>query len=85
MAINFKINIFEEVLKNITEGVVITNKEGKILWINDAFTTLSGYNKNYLLGNISNVLISDMYEKVFDALFKRFEKYGLKLIQKRTS
>jgi len=77
MTINLKRNVFEEILKNITEAVVITDTEGIITWINGAFSNLTGYNEEYLIGKNSNILVSDMYgENFYDDLWRKTVKDG---------
>lgn len=46
-------------------GVVITDKKGKILKINQAYIQMSGYSESELIGNTPSLLKSDMYDSSF--------------------
>ena len=46
-----KLQIFEKVLKGNVEAIVITDSHGDIEWVNNTFSTLTGYAKADALGN----------------------------------
>lgn len=59
------------VLENTNQGVVITNSNGDIEWINDAYTTITGYTEKDVLGKNPRILQSgkhtaDFYEKMWE-------------------
>jgi diguanylate cyclase (GGDEF)-like protein/PAS domain S-box-containing protein len=45
-------------LEAAANAIVITNHEGKIVWVNRAFTTMTGYSKEEALGNTPRLLKS---------------------------
>lgn len=40
---DFHFPMLELIVNNIKEGVVVTDTGGTILWVNPAFTTITGY------------------------------------------
>lgn len=42
--------LVHDVFDNIHNGVIITDKKGLIEWVNDGFVSLSGYNKDEVIG-----------------------------------
>lgn len=52
-------------LEASANSIVITNKNGEILWINPAFTKLTGYDKDEVLYKNINILKSGMHNQVF--------------------
>ncbi|MEY3758820.1 MAG: hypothetical protein RIR39_311, partial [Pseudomonadota bacterium] len=45
-----KLRLSNVALKHISQGVLITNHEQNILWINGAFTSITGYSRTEILG-----------------------------------
>lgn len=45
-----KLQIFEKILKGNVEGIIITDTCGNIEWVNNAFSALTGYIKDDVLG-----------------------------------
>lgn len=50
---------------NSNNGIVIINKKGKIVRINQAYSDLTGYTENELIGHTLAILKSDIHEKSF--------------------
>ena len=50
------------VFNNTLEGITITNAEGIIIDINPAFTQITGYERNEVIGKISNILSSGTHD-----------------------
>src|SRR5690625_5440257 len=44
-----KIGFSEQVIKNTIEGIMITNKNGKIISVNPAFTEITGYQEREVI------------------------------------
>jgi len=54
-----------EIIKNLPNPIIVTNAEGKILWVNEEFVKFYGYNKEEVLGKTPNVLKSNRHDKEF--------------------
>lgn len=51
------------------EGIMITDREGKVLMVNNFFKNMSGYRSNDIIGkNVSDFVIPDMRERVIKGL-----------------
>ncbi len=60
------------------ESIMITDKAGTILRVNKAFTDVTGYQSNEVIGKNPRVLSSGRQSKVFyQDIFKQLEKCGL--------
>jgi diguanylate cyclase (GGDEF)-like protein/PAS domain S-box-containing protein len=57
--------LFRKTLENNSEGVVITDNNGYIEWINNAFTEITGYTLEEVSGKKTNILKSGMHEQSF--------------------
>ncbi|WP_053956487.1 sensor domain-containing protein [Inediibacterium massiliense] len=60
-----KIKIAEKILENTKEGIVITNVKGDIEWVNPAFTIITGYEKEEVLGKNPRILKSKRHDSLF--------------------
>ncbi len=57
-------------LESANSAIMITNRQGKIEWVNTAFTKLTGYQKQDVIGKYQRFLYPDsMYENIRDAVF----------------
>ena len=54
-------------LEAAANGIVITDRQGSILWMNKAFTTLTGYSQEELLGKNPRILASGKQTESFYA------------------
>ncbi len=52
-------------LQAAANGIVITDREGNIQWVNDAFTRLTGYGAAEAVGNNPRVLKSGQHDEAF--------------------
>lgn len=52
-------------LESAANGILISDKEGKIIWINNAFSKLTGYSDEEVLGNNCRLLNSGKHEPEF--------------------
>lgn len=57
--------LFEEVFNNAMEGITITDTDGIIINANPAFTTITGYEVDEVIGKNPSVLKSDKHSKSF--------------------
>jgi diguanylate cyclase (GGDEF)-like protein/PAS domain S-box-containing protein len=59
------LNLSKEIIHNISEAVVITDLNAKILDINPSYTRITGFSKEYMLGKNPSVLKSGRHTKAF--------------------
>lgn len=57
-----KEKLFSEIFKNNTVGVIVTDIEGNIEWINNMFTEITGYEIEEIAGQKPSILKSGKYE-----------------------
>jgi diguanylate cyclase (GGDEF)-like protein/PAS domain S-box-containing protein len=57
--------LFRKILENNSEGAVITDINGDVQWINNAFTEITGYSLKDILGKKTNVLKSRVHDQEF--------------------
>lgn len=60
-----------------SEGVIITDKKGVIITINKAFSKITGFTKEDIIGKSTNILSSGLHEKGFyENLWDNLKHYG---------
>lgn len=59
------LKVESEAVKALPNGVVITDFEGKILWVNPAFSTTYGYDLNEVKGQTPRILKSGEHDEAF--------------------
>jgi diguanylate cyclase (GGDEF)-like protein/PAS domain S-box-containing protein len=59
------LQIFEQVFKNSSEGMIITDSDEKIININTAFTYITGYTRKEALGQTPRILKSHRHNRDF--------------------
>jgi PAS domain S-box-containing protein len=52
-------------LESAANGVVIASRDGRIMWVNPAFTRLTGYSTSEVIGENPRFLKSGVHDKVF--------------------
>lgn len=62
-----QLNLQSYALEAAANGIVITDKEGKLLWANSAFTELTGYSVKEVMGKKLSFLNSGMYDASYYA------------------
>jgi len=55
----------EMAFASMAEGAAITDAEGTILWVNDAFCRISGYQRNEVIGANPRILKSGVHDAAF--------------------
>ncbi len=60
-----KLQLDAQVFESATEGVMITDAEQRILDVNRAFTTITGYTREEILGENARILQSGRHEESF--------------------
>ncbi|MCT4620177.1 MAG: EAL domain-containing protein [Marinisporobacter sp.] len=71
-----KLRIAEKVFNNTGEGIVVTDVEGIIQLVNPAFTTITGYGVEEVIGKNPRILRSERHDKSF------YEEMWKSLIEK---
>lgn len=56
---------FKRIIDGAFDIVTITDREGNIIYVNKAFESVTGYEKDFLLGKKLNVISSSLHDKVF--------------------
>lgn len=70
-----ELNLAKNVIDNAVEGIVITDLNGTIQNVNNAFERMTGYSRNEAIGNKTNITKSDhhdtaFYEKMWNILIE---------------
>ena len=58
-------NLIVKIFENVTEGIMITNKEKKIIGVNPAFEFVTGYTKEEVVGKSPSILQSGVHDRAF--------------------
>ena len=73
-----ELRLAASVYQNSSEGMLITDTDSKIVAINPAFTELTGYNKEEVVGKTPKILQSGRQSKEFyDEMWKQLKNQGL--------
>jgi len=73
-----EIKISSLVFDDTIDAIIITNKEAKIIRVNNAFINLTGYSKEELLGQKTSIIKSDLHkEDFYKKLWNSILKNGL--------
>ena len=69
------IEIFKRCIENSTDGIIITDLEGRISYLNHAFETMTGYRKDALIGEKTSILrynrrSDNVHEDIWDAVVR---------------
>ncbi|WP_317933372.1 EAL domain-containing protein [Halioxenophilus sp. WMMB6] len=64
-AIEERLQLAQKVIKNTGEGVVITNAQGCITDVNDAYCRITGYSYDELIGNNPRITQSGLHDREF--------------------
>ena len=59
------LQIYKQIFDRATEGILITDAQGKILAVNEAFTTITGYEAYEAIGHNPRMLKSDHHDDDF--------------------
>lgn len=60
-----ELNLRQSALEAAVDGVVITDKQGNILWVNRAFSTLTQYSRDEAIGGNPRLLKSGAHDETF--------------------
>lgn len=71
-------NLVVKIFENIAEGIMITDKNKRIVKVNAAFEFVTGYKKEDAIGNTPRLLQSGMQEKHFYLeMWKKIDEFGM--------
>jgi two-component system CheB/CheR fusion protein len=62
-----RLKLSGKIIENSSEAIVITDPEEKILYVNNAFTNITGYSEEDVLGKTPRLLSSGRHDKAFYA------------------
>lgn len=68
-----KLQVFEKILKGNVEGIIITDTQGDIEWVNNTFNQLTGHRDSDVLGKNSGFLFADGQNE-YAALYPRLDE-----------
>lgn len=71
--LELELSLAAKVFENSIEGILVTDRQGRILRVNDAFTVVTGYRQEEVLGKNPSILKSDhqdpsFYEEMWNSL-----------------
>ncbi|WP_239618101.1 bifunctional diguanylate cyclase/phosphodiesterase [Cohnella mopanensis] len=73
-----KLRLHAQVFSNASEGIMITDKRLKILAVNQAFTTMTGYSEQEAVGHTPGLLSSGIQNQYFYIkMWERIHSYGM--------
>ncbi|WP_440056453.1 putative bifunctional diguanylate cyclase/phosphodiesterase (plasmid) [Pseudoalteromonas sp. T1lg65] len=76
-ALNKQLELTNVVFEHSTEGIMITNQHNKVIMVNKAFETLTGYSSSELIGKDPSILSSGRQDKAFyEAMWQALSKQG---------
>ncbi|MFA6021619.1 MAG: chemotaxis protein CheB [Rhodospirillales bacterium] len=62
-----RLKLSGKIIENSSEAIVITDPDEKILYVNSAFTNITGYSEDDILGKTPRILSSGRHDKAFYA------------------
>ncbi|PIC64787.1 nitrate/nitrite transporter [Sporosarcina sp. P13] len=73
-----RVSLSKEVFDSTRQGILVTNKSGAIVLVNPAFTQLTGYSEEEVLGKSPNVLSSGRHDRAYyDTMWCQIEEHGV--------
>lgn len=66
-----------KVLENTAEGVMVTDADSRIVHVNSAYTELTGYREEELLGKIPLLLQTESRSKIYQGIQKSLQTTGI--------
>ncbi|GLC89794.1 EAL domain-containing protein [Lysinibacillus piscis] len=75
--LNEELLISDRIISTAGESILITDVDGTILRINEAFEKMTGYSKHELIGNTPRMLKSGIHDKAFyEDMWKSIKEHG---------
>ncbi|AXI01004.1 MFS transporter [Sporosarcina sp. PTS2304] len=73
-----RVSLSKEVFDSTRQGILVTNQTGAIVSVNPAFTQLTGYSEEEVLGKSPNVLSSGRHDRAYyDKMWREIEEHGV--------
>jgi diguanylate cyclase (GGDEF)-like protein/PAS domain S-box-containing protein len=73
----YELGLFKEVIQNNTDGVMITNHQNEIEWVNKAFIHITGYSLKDVKGKNPSLLSSSIQDRPFyQNMWKTIQEKG---------
>ncbi|WP_246027658.1 MULTISPECIES: nitrate/nitrite transporter [Lysinibacillus] len=73
-----RLRMSQEVFNSTAQGILVTETSGKIKTVNPAFTKLTGYTKDEVIGETPRILKTNRQSKEFyDAMWKSIKETGM--------
>ncbi len=74
---SLNLSIFKEIFDNVVEGIAITDLAGNIVLVNPAFTKITGYSADEVIGRNPRILKSDRHPPTFyDNMWEEISSNG---------
>jgi PAS domain S-box-containing protein len=75
---NDKLKLFAQLFENAQEAIIITDENGVIINVNQAFTHITGYEEAEVIGSLTNILKSGKHETSFyEKMWKKILNNGI--------
>jgi PAS domain S-box-containing protein len=75
---NDKLKLFAQLFENAQEAIIITDENGVIINVNQAFTHITGYEEVEVIGSLTNILKSGKHESSFyEKMWKKILNNGI--------
>lgn len=72
-----ELRLFQEIIKNNSDGVIITDSNEKIIWVNEAFEKTTGYVAEEVFNNKPSILKSNLQtEEFYNIMWEVITKTG---------
>ncbi len=60
-----KLDLINKIFESIDEGMLITNQEGQIIWVNHAFQNITGFKFSDAIGKKPSIMKSERHDEMF--------------------
>lgn len=72
-----QLDLFKEILQKNTDGVMITDAKQDIIWVNEAFSEITGYTEKDAIGKSPELLHSNVQDEAFyKKMWNSLKKHG---------
>lgn len=60
-----ELSMFKKIIESNNDGIIITDKYKKIIWVNDAFTQITEYTKDEAISKTPSIITSNLHSRGF--------------------